>query len=58
MRNIDEKESWERFEKVVERVVKKARAEELEDIVEAVETLAEYMKTIFEKNTLNTSRTF
>lgn len=39
---------WSRLEEIVEKAVRKARAEELRDLAEAVKTLAEYMKTGFE----------
>jgi len=40
---------WSRLEEIVERAVRKARAEELRDVAEAVKMLAEYMKSGFEK---------
>ncbi|ABL79100.1 DUF3782 domain-containing protein [Thermofilum pendens] len=39
---------WSRLEEVVERAVRRARADELRDLAEAVKVLAEYMKTGFE----------
>jgi len=35
---------WSRLEEVVERAVRRARAEELKDIADAIKTLAEYVK--------------
>jgi hypothetical protein len=35
---------WGRLEEVVERAVRRARAEELKDIADAIKTLAEYVK--------------
>jgi hypothetical protein len=39
---------WGRLEEVVERAVRRARAEELKDVAEAIKTLAEYVKKGFE----------
>ena len=39
---------WSRLEEVVERVVRRARAEELRDVAEAIKTLAEYVKKGFD----------
>ena len=39
---------WGRLEEVVERAVRRARAEELKDIAEAIKTLAEYVKKGFD----------
>jgi hypothetical protein len=39
---------WSRLEEVVERAVRRARAEELKDIAEAIKTLAEYVKKGFD----------
>jgi hypothetical protein len=39
---------WSRLEEVVERVVRRARAEELRDVVEAIKTLADYVKKGFD----------
>lgn len=49
MRSIDEKEFWEKFEEVVEGAVKRAKAEELRDVTDAIKMLAEHMKTGFKK---------
>jgi hypothetical protein len=35
---------WSRLEEVVERAVRRARAEELKDVADAIKTLAEYVK--------------
>ena len=40
---------WSRLEEVVERVVRRARAEELRDIAEAIKTLADFMRTGFKE---------
>ena len=40
---------WRTLEEVVERAVRRARAEELKDVADAVKTLADYMKIGFEK---------
>jgi len=40
---------WRALEEVVERAVRRARAEELKDVADAVKTLADYMKIGFEK---------
>jgi len=39
---------WSRLEEVVERVVRRARAEELRDVAEAIKTLADYVKKGFD----------
>jgi len=39
---------WSRLEEVVERVVRRARAEELKDIADAIRTLANYVKKGFD----------
>jgi len=39
---------WGKLEEVVERAVKRARAEELRDVAEAIKTLAEYVKKGFD----------
>jgi len=39
---------WGRLEEVVERTVRRARAEELKDVAEAIKTLAEYVKKGFD----------
>jgi hypothetical protein len=39
---------WSRLEEVVERVVRRARAEELKDIADAIRTLADYVKKGFD----------
>lgn len=39
---------WSRLEEVVERAVRKARSEELEDVAEALKAVAEHMKAGFE----------
>jgi hypothetical protein len=39
---------WGRLEEVVERAVRRARAEELKDVAEAIKTLAEYVKKGFD----------
>jgi len=39
---------WSRLEEVVERAVRRARAEELKDIADAIRTLAEYVKKGFD----------
>jgi hypothetical protein len=39
---------WSRLEEVVERAVRRARAEELKDIADAIKTLAEYVKKGFD----------
>ena len=40
---------WSRLEEVVERVVRRARAEELRDVAEAIKTLADFMRTGFKE---------
>ena len=40
---------WSRLEEVVERVVRRTRAEELRDIAEAIKTLADFMRTGFKE---------
>jgi hypothetical protein len=40
---------WSRLEEIVERVVRRARAEELRDIAEAIKTLADFMRTGFKE---------
>jgi hypothetical protein len=39
---------WSRLEEVVERAVRRARAEELRDVAEAIKTLADYVKKGFD----------
>lgn len=45
---MEVKLDWDKLEEVVERAVRKARTEELKDVVEALKMLAEYVKTGFE----------
>jgi pyruvate/2-oxoglutarate dehydrogenase complex dihydrolipoamide acyltransferase (E2) component len=40
---------WGRLEEVVKKAVKRARAEGLKEMAEAIKTLAEFMRTGFEK---------